>query len=82
MERGKMYLTRYAYNNYIDENTYKEYENLLDECVGVIYNGFLLREYNDKKVFKLECDNSYILVTLTDNKRITNIIERGNKCNA
>lgn len=74
----KIKTARKAYLNYIDENEYIEYIDLHSLALNVILEGDLLRSYNDKKVYKLENNDSYILVTLTDDERITNIIIKDN----
>lgn len=77
--KKKIRLTRIGYLNYINENDYMKYIDANNMALDVVLNGILLREYNDKKVYKLEKDDSYILVTLTDKERMTNIIIHENR---
>lgn len=77
--KKKIRLTRIGYLNYINENEYMKYIDVNNIALNIVLNGTLLREYNDKKVYKLEKDNSYILATLTDDERITNIIIHENR---
>lgn len=64
------------YKTYIRENennTYKNYEELLKESVEIIREGTLLRAWNDKEMYQVAKDNKYTIVTLTGNLEITNV---------
>lgn len=67
-----------AYKNYLYEQEFEQYRELLTRCIHMITNGDTVGEFNDKQFIKFrDCTGEYT-ITLTDKKYITNIkFERG-----
>lgn len=58
-----------CYKNYIHENGFEKYYDLLNKCIEIIDNGEKIHSYNDKEFYELGDTH----ITLTQGKYITKI---------